>query len=90
MSPAIGEELTVVEPFDALKAMAFIRNEAGCHFNARGAEITDGEVEEFAKFTLQFAHAIVCARCGEVSRREKGTHFECQCGDLKMEPLVFQ
>nr|WP_233218917.1 AAA family ATPase [Deinococcus arcticus] len=49
---------------DRLKALTFIRNEVGAHFNLTSADITDHDIREFASATLALADLILCPTCG--------------------------
>ncbi|SEI98170.1 AAA domain-containing protein [Deinococcus reticulitermitis] len=49
---------------DRLKALTFIRNEVGAHFNLTSADITDHDIREFASATLALADLLLCPTCG--------------------------
>lgn len=75
---------------DGIRAMAFVRNQVGAHFNAAGSEISDRDVEGFAKATMQLAKALTCAVCGQIPSVKTGTHFQCSCrvpNDTRLHPL---
>ena len=66
----------------ALMALAIpIRNGIGCHFNQVAAQLSDSEIDEFARATLAFATAIVCSHhdCGQIPQREEGSYHRCSC-----------
>ncbi len=66
-----------------LRALSFIRNQVGAHFNPLGGEIPDSDVEGFADLTVQLAQALSCSICGQIPGRAAGTHFECSCEPAK-------
>ena len=73
-----------------LRALSFIRNQVGAHFNPPGAEIPDSDVEGFADLAVQLAKALSCSTCGQIPSRAAGTHFECSCEPteaVRMLPL---
>lgn len=75
---------------DTIRAMAFVRNQVGAHFNAAGSEISDRDVEGFAKSTMQLAKALTCSVCGQIPSAKTGTHFQCSCrvpNETQLHPL---
>jgi hypothetical protein len=56
-----------------------IRNGIGCHFNTVAANLSDSDVDAFAKATLAFADAIVCGHCGEIPQTDKASYHQCRC-----------
>ncbi|HET6382237.1 MAG TPA: AAA family ATPase [Armatimonadota bacterium] len=89
-TPPETEKMSLKTLLEALASTAFIRNSVGCHFNASGADIADDDVRRFVQQTLDLVSVLVCAGCGELAQRPKGTHYECRCGKLQMAPLQFQ
>lgn len=87
-SAAAGAVLpTLDDRLVPIRALNFIRNQVGCHFNMAGAAISDADVEAFGAATVELARFLACRSCGEMARREAGTHFTCSCGATRMEPL---
>jgi ABC-type transport system involved in cytochrome c biogenesis ATPase subunit len=72
---------------DAIKLMAIIRNEVGCHHNEFGKDFSDDEVVTFAEEIHKLATMLTCHNCAELAQYKKGTHFACSCGKMKMTPL---
>ena len=61
-----------------LKALAFIRNQVGAHFNLAGSDAADDDVREFAQATLALAELLFCPACGRrVSSKEHGAYWSC-------------
>ncbi len=91
--PMNPPQFTTSKPDDVLgklRALAFIRNQVGAHFNVSGLEIADSDVEGFADLTVQFADALSCPRCGQIPSRDAETHFECSCPStmaVQMSPI---
>lgn len=82
------ETITAIKPLiEKLNTLAFIRNEVGAHFNLHGADVPDSEVERFGRLTIDIVSALTCAGCGDIPRREKGTHWTCACASTRMTPL---
>lgn len=83
---AAGSATSPKAAFDGLGKLTFIRNQVGCHFNRAGADLSDEEVEQFAKATVAFARIVVCDQCGEVPRSDKSTHRQCSCKRTRLTP----
>ena len=77
-------------PFDELFKIVFIRNQVGCHFNLSGATLSDAEVEEFGKKTVDFVKAVVCNHCGDVPRADKSNYRQCTCAKTRLTPVNFR
>jgi len=86
IEPPEVEELMIKETLDAIKAMTFIRNKVGCHFGSQGGNVSDSEVRELGRETLNLVTTLVCFNCGNLPERNKGTHFECPCSKTRLEP----
>jgi len=80
--------------YDQVKAMQFIRNQVGCHFNLGGMNIPDGDVREFGTATIVFVEALTCPNCGSLATRTSndGTHLRCSCSKraARMTPVAIQ
>ena len=75
---------------EATTERSWVRNTVGCHFNALGSEIPDGEVKSFASDVLGLADTIICSDCHRLpSRRPSGSFWQCECGELELYPLVY-
>lgn len=85
-----GTETQILPLIEQVTSKAWVRNCVGCHFNALGSEISDAEIVEFAKVTLQFADAIICGKCNTLPmRRPTGSYWQCDCSKLTLQPLVY-
>ena len=62
-----------------LKAMYFIRNQVGAHFNASGLKTSDQDVHRFATVALELVDFATCPGCGQVPNKIDGDRFRCQC-----------
>lgn len=71
----------------ALDSLAWIRNQVGCHWNIHGAEVSNGDVKDFVEKTIALSGLLICPECGEVPRKNGGTHWHCGCGKHKLYPL---
>jgi len=75
---------------DAATEQNWVRNTVGCHFNALGSEIADSEVKSFAGAVLSLADTLICSACHRLPiRRPSGSYWECVCGQLELNPLVY-
>lgn len=67
----------------------WIRNCVGCHLNAIGSEISDGDIRSFVKNVIALAETMICESCGGLPiRRPSGSFWQCTCGNLELHPLV--
>lgn len=85
IQPEQQEEIDVQPAFERVDALVFIRNEVGCHFNRKGLELADNDVEAFGRATLALARALACPGCGQIPSRKRGAHFVCRCKQHKTE-----
>lgn len=86
---AVKETIGIKPLFDALRELAWIRNQVGAHFNLQGQEISDAEVKKFGEATLAFARALICPASGEVpNKNRKGMCWESAEGRTCMYPLT--
>jgi len=85
-----GPEVTTAlkQLLEAIEATTIVRNLVGAHFNPQGMNLTDGEVREVAVATLALLDALVCKSCGELPRRNQGSHFTCGCKAQQLHPLT--
>ncbi|NBC47322.1 MAG: hypothetical protein GVY22_04880 [Gammaproteobacteria bacterium] len=51
----------------------------GAHFNLSGLDLSDAEVEEFAKLTVELAQILSCGTCGQIPGKQGVNHYECSC-----------
>ena len=93
---AIGkyDGLTVLKTVDLktslnnIKQLAIIRNWVGAHFNYDGSSVSDADVEEFGKLTLELSELITCPDSGNFPDRAKsGSYWETKNGSIRLHPL---
>ena len=83
------QEIALKPLIDATISAQWIRNCVGCHLNALGSEITDGDVRAFAQHVIALADTLICEGCGALpTRRPSGGFWQCTCGNLELHPLV--
>ena len=84
-------EIPLKSFFEVLGEFAWIRNQVGAHWNPSGFDVPDADVLNFAQKTIEFADALICAKCGSLPTKNKtGTHWQCQCATnsgLRLYPL---
>lgn len=74
--------------FDTLKGMAFIRNQVGAHFNLAGSSVTNTEVEQFGRQTLELVEHLTCPDTGAFpSKRDSGSYHETRNKSIRMHPF---
>jgi hypothetical protein len=91
-SGSASEKSTIaIKPLiDAATGAQWIRNCVGCHLNALGSDVSDGDVRGFALGVLALAENLICASCGTLpTRRPSGSYWQCVCGELELYPLVY-
>jgi ABC-type transport system involved in cytochrome c biogenesis ATPase subunit len=82
----------VVAIGNQIRALAFLRNQVGAHFNVNGTVISDADVQEFAGLTVKLAEALSCPTCGQLPGKRTGTHFQCSCTaprEARLLPLQY-
>jgi hypothetical protein len=72
----------------AVDSMTWIRNQVGAHFNLSGMDLTDAQINEFAKSTCSLLDALICLECGELPRKNTGSFFACTCKGQELHPLT--
>lgn len=81
---------TVTDLLKDIRAMAFLRNQVGAHFNVDGLGISDADVEAFADAAARFAQALSCPTCGQIPGKKATNHYQCSCtvpNEVRMLPL---
>ncbi|MCA0235867.1 MAG: AAA family ATPase [Bacteroidetes bacterium] len=82
------EEIILLPLFDELKKLSFIRNKVGAHFNLSGSDVSDDDVENFAKTTLSLAQALICPESGDFpSKKSTGEYHETRSKSIRMHPF---
>jgi energy-coupling factor transporter ATP-binding protein EcfA2 len=80
----------VREIVERIRGMALFRNQVGAHFNAGGTAISDSDIRDLARSTVELAEALSCGDCGQIPGKRTGSHFECSCDParaIRMSPL---
>lgn len=90
-SEGVAKIETLLRPFiDAATEQNWVRNTVGCHFNSLGSEVTDSEVKAFGNTVLVLADSLICTSCHKLpTRRPSGSFWQCECGELELNPLVY-
>ncbi len=74
------ERVALKEYFEAIKELAFIRNQVGAHFNPNNASVSDDDVEDFGTRTVSLARLLVCQSCGNLPKYDSKTEtHRCRC-----------
>jgi energy-coupling factor transporter ATP-binding protein EcfA2 len=80
--------VNLADALDELSSLTWIRSQVGAHFNYKGMEISDKEVIEFGRATLELLDLLICPKCGELPRRHDGSAWRCGCKTRWMTPLA--
>lgn len=81
-------EIKLLPLFEELKKLTFIRNQVGAHFNLSGSSVSDSDIENFAKITLELAKALTCPESGDFpSQKNTGEYHETRSKSIRMHPL---
>lgn len=71
-----------------IKQLAIVRNWVGAHFNYDGSTVSDADVENFGKMTLELSELITCPDSGNFPDRNKsGSYWETKNGSIRLHPL---
>ncbi len=71
-----------------IKQLAIVRNWVGAHFNVDGSSVSDTDVEQFGKLTLELSELITCPDSGNFPDRNKsGSYWETKNGSIRLYPL---
>lgn len=89
-SDAKFAEETILKPIiDDIKNLKAVRNQVGAHFTFDGALVSDSDVEDFAKTTIQLAELLICPVDGNLPDRNKsGSFWETKSGSIRLYPLI--
>lgn len=83
-----AEHLLKPEINDAT-AQTWVRNRAGCHFHSLGSEISDADIRDFGAKVVSLSDTIICKKCQCFpTRRPTGSHWQCECGETELYPLI--
>lgn len=76
------------EHLDNLFSLTPIRNEAGCHYNESGGELSDSDITSFGQQTMELYQLMTCNSCEEIPKNKKsGSYWECRCKSKRLHPL---
>lgn len=71
-----------------IKQLAIVRNWVGAHYNYDGSMVSDTDVEQFGKLTLELTELITCPDSGNFPDRNKsGSYWETKNGSIRLYPL---
>jgi ABC-type cobalamin/Fe3+-siderophores transport system ATPase subunit len=82
------EAIEFKEKYEAVFGLVWIRNKVGAHFNFDGLEVSDTQVLQFGKATLDLAKTLICPHSGSVPHKNNGTCWESRKGLTKLHPLT--
>ena len=84
----VQRQIELKSIIDKLKQLKAVRNQVGAHYNFDGSLVSDSDVEEFGKTTLELAEALICSECGSLPDRNKsGSYWETKTGSIRLYPL---
>lgn len=84
----VVKETDLKEVLDKIKELAIIRNWVGAHFNYDGSMVSDTDVENFGKLTLELAELLTCPESGQFPDRDNsGSYWETKTGSIRLHPL---
>ena len=82
-------EVALKPVIDNIKNLKAIRNQVGAHFKFDGALVSDTDIEDFAKATVQLAELLICPADGNLPDRNKsGSYWETKSGSIRLFPLI--
>jgi hypothetical protein len=84
----VVKETDLKEVLDKIKELAIVRNWVGAHFNYDGSMVSDTDVENFGKLTLELAELLTCPESGQFPDRDNsGSYWETKTGSIRLHPL---
>lgn len=85
---SIAKAVELKETLNKIKQLAAVRNQVGAHYNFDGSLVSDTDVEEFGKLTLELAEQIICPDSGNFPDKNKsGSYWETRSGSIRLYPL---
>ena len=85
----VKEEILLKPIIDSIKSLKAVRNQVGAHFTYDGALVSDNDIEDFAKATVQLAELLICPKDGNLPDRNKtGSYWETKAGSIRLFPLM--
>src|SRR5690606_17187247 len=71
-----------------LKQLNAVRNQVGAHYNFDGSLISDDDVLDFGKKTVEFAELLICPENGNMpTENRSGSYWETKKRSIKLYPL---
>lgn len=71
-----------------LKQLTAIRNQVGAHYNLNGSNVSDEDVLQLGKKTIEFAELLICPENGKLpSYNTSGSYWETKKKTIKLYPL---
>lgn len=72
-----------------LKDLSAVRNQVGAHYNFNGSLVSDADVLELGKKTIEFAELLICPENGKLpSYNTSGSYWETKKKTIKLFPLA--
>lgn len=86
----VVEKTVLLKPIiDRLKGLNAVRNQVGAHFNFDGSLISDADVLEFGKVTIELAELLICPLSGNLpTNRDSGTYWRSSSGSVRLYPII--
>ncbi len=69
----------------ALDRLDFIRNQVGAHFNPQGIDVSNHDVEEYARLAVCLCDALSCPTCDGMPYIRDAAGYRCKC---KSNPII--
>jgi ABC-type transport system involved in cytochrome c biogenesis ATPase subunit len=71
-----------------LKTLNAIRNQVGAHFNFDGSLVSDNDVIDFGKTTIELAELLICPNSGNLpNNNSSGSYWRTSNGSIRLYPL---
>lgn len=88
-SDVMVKEVDLKPVIEKVKNLKAVRNQVGAHYTFDGALVSDSDIEDFAKATIELAELLVCPEDGNLPDRNKtGSYWETKSGSLRLYPLI--
>lgn len=72
-----------------LKGLSAVRNQVGAHYNFNGSLVSDSDVLELGRKTIEFAEFLICPENGKLpSENTSGSYWETKKKTIKLYPLA--
>lgn len=85
---SVTMETELKDVLEKIKELAIVRNWVGAHFNYDGSLVSDKDVEDFGKLTLELADLLTCPENGQFPDKDKsGSYWETKAGSIRLHPL---